>query len=78
MKIYDIKWWSHGPWLIQHDPDLRSDGKISVYDNNPDRGSSQILTIDPSTREVFNDLSDMTFPSIRNSEGNTNTCQTAT
>jgi hypothetical protein len=60
-ESYDIKWWSHGPWRFQHDPDLRSDGKISVYDNNPDRGSSQILTIDPSTREVSNDLSDMTF-----------------
>ena len=58
---YEIKWWSHGPWRFQHDPDLRSDGKISVYDNNPDRGSSRILTIDPSTREVSDELSDLTF-----------------
>lgn len=51
-----LKWWSHGPWRFQHDPDFTSDGKISVYNNNSGRHRSEILKIDPLTREVRNDL----------------------
>lgn len=51
-----VKWWSHGPWIGQHDPDFTTDGKISVYNNNTGRGRSEILKIDPATREVSNDL----------------------
>jgi hypothetical protein len=51
-----LKWWSHGPWFGQHDPDFTSDGKISVYNNNTGRGRSEIIKIDPMTREVSNDL----------------------
>ena len=51
-----VKWWSNGPWVAQHDPDFTSDGKISVFDNNPGRGRSEILKIDPETREIANDL----------------------
>lgn len=29
-----VKWFSIGPWLRQHDPEFRSDGKISVFNNN--------------------------------------------
>jgi hypothetical protein len=47
-----FKWWSHGPWISQHDPDFTPDGFISVYDNNTDRGLSAIIRIDPATREV--------------------------
>jgi hypothetical protein len=53
-----IKWWSHGPWKWQHDPDFLQDGKISVYNNNKDLGRSEIIKIDPQTREIFNDLFD--------------------
>lgn len=51
-----IKWWSHGPWRFQHDPDFTEDGKISVYSNNTGLGNSEIIKIDPVTREVSNDL----------------------
>ena len=51
-----MKWWNHGPWIGQHDPDFTSDGKISVYNNNTGRGRSEIIKIDPETREISNDL----------------------
>jgi len=51
-----LKWWSHGPWRFQHDPDYTSEGKISVYNNNTHRGRSEIIKIDPKTREVTNEL----------------------
>ncbi|HEY7640240.1 MAG TPA: arylsulfotransferase family protein [Steroidobacteraceae bacterium] len=53
---YRVKWWSTGPWIGQHDPDFVSDGKISVYNNNTHRGRSEILKIDPATREISNEL----------------------
>lgn len=51
-----IKWWSHGPWRFQHDPDFTSDGKISVFSNNTFTGRSEIITVDPSTGHVVNEL----------------------
>jgi hypothetical protein len=45
-----FKWWSHGPWLSQHDPDFTEDGAISVYDNNTTRRRSEIVRIDPATQ----------------------------
>ena len=51
-----IKWWSTGPWWSQHDPDFAPDGTISVYDNNTDRGRSEILKMDPATRQLRNEL----------------------
>jgi hypothetical protein len=53
---YRVKWWSNGPWIGQHDPDFVSDGEIAVYNNNTGRGRSEILKIDPATREVSNEL----------------------
>ena len=53
-----LKWWSHGPWRFQHDPDFTIDGKISVYNNNPPMDRSEIIKIDPVTREISNDLYD--------------------
>jgi hypothetical protein len=50
------KWWSNGPWIGQHDPDFAPDGKISVLSNNTGRGRSEILKMDPVTREVINEL----------------------
>jgi hypothetical protein len=51
-----LKWWSHGPWRWQHDPDFTPDGKISVYNNNAGLGRSEIIKIDPKTNEISNDL----------------------
>ncbi len=51
-----IKWWRRGPWMYQHDPDFTNDGKISVFSNNSERIRSEILTIDPATNKVSNNL----------------------
>ena len=51
-----VKWWSGGPWVAQHDPDFRADGRISVYNNNTGRNRSEITIIDPVTGEVTNEL----------------------
>ncbi len=56
-----LKWWSQGPWRYQHDPDFTSDGKISVYNNNTHRSRSEILKIDPLTREIKNELLNSPF-----------------
>jgi len=53
-----VRWHQTGPYIRQHDPDFRSDGKITVFDNNTDGsrgelfGGSRILEIDPVTGEV--------------------------
>jgi hypothetical protein len=52
----DLKWWSHGPWITQHDPDFAPDGTISVFSNNAGRGRSEIVKMAPSTRELSNEL----------------------
>lgn len=51
-----LKWWSHGAWIKQHDPDFIVDGTISVYSNNSSRGRSEILKIDPATHKISNEL----------------------
>lgn len=43
-----LKWWHHGPWIRQHDPDFQPDGTITVYDNGTGTGRSLIRRIDPS------------------------------
>jgi hypothetical protein len=55
---HELKWWNVGPWIEQHDPDFLPDGRISVYSNNPYRGRSEILKVDPQTRTIANDLYD--------------------
>jgi len=47
-----IKWYHHGPWHRQHDPDFLPDGRISVFNNRLDFGASNIMAIDPKTNEV--------------------------
>jgi hypothetical protein len=47
-----LKWWQHGPWLKQHDPDFQPDGTITVFDNHSGSDASRILSIDPGSREV--------------------------
>jgi hypothetical protein len=47
-----LRWWQHGPWLKQHDPDFQPDGTITVFDNASGSGASRILSVDPATGAV--------------------------
>lgn len=47
-----LKWWQHGPWLKQHDPDFQPDGTITIFDNHTGSGVSRILRVHPSTHAV--------------------------
>lgn len=61
-----VKWHQTGPWLRQHDPEFRPDGRISIFNNNLYRTSyigkqqldvstparTNIIVIDPVTRET--------------------------
>jgi hypothetical protein len=47
----EVKWYQHGPWLRQHDPDFLPDGTISIFNNRMGYSYSNIMTIDPVTRE---------------------------
>ena len=51
-ETFEIKWWSHGPWIQQHDPDFNANGEITVFNNNGWRRLSSIVAIDPATRAV--------------------------
>lgn len=42
-----LRWWQHGPWLKQHDPDFHADGTITIFDNATGTGRSRIRRIDP-------------------------------
>ena len=33
-NVQNIRWWSIGPWVRQHDPEFKSGGTISVFNNN--------------------------------------------
>lgn len=48
----DIIWASYGPWFGQHDPDWHADGTITVYSNNHYRRRTNIVEMDPVTREA--------------------------
>jgi hypothetical protein len=64
-----VKWTGYGPWSLQHDPDFTADGKISVFSNNSFRNRSEIIKIDPKTREASNDLIDGEFKFYTHSMG---------
>jgi Arylsulfotransferase (ASST) len=51
-----LRWWRHGPWVKQHDPDFQPDGTITVYDNGSGSGVSRILRIDPTDDAVSVDF----------------------
>ncbi len=61
-----VSWWSSGTQMRQHDPDWRSDGLFSVYDNRMGRDYSWISLIDPQGTfgqrpEILIDGSEMDF-----------------
>jgi hypothetical protein len=63
-----IKWQRQGPWIQQHDPEFRSDGRISVYNNNflgRYEHRSSIVAIDPATDEIENLFHEPRFYSAR-------------
>ena len=47
-----LRWYRHGPWHRQHDPDFQPDGTITVLDNGTGTGRSRILRVDPASGEV--------------------------
>ena len=51
---HEVRWAAYGPWFGQHDPDFQPDGRISVFDNNPQKERSEIILIDPATNAVEN------------------------
>ncbi|WP_209509802.1 MULTISPECIES: arylsulfotransferase family protein [unclassified Ruegeria] len=65
-KTKAVKWYQTGPWVRQHDPEFRPDGKISVFNNNAYLTSydelektrlsaprdTNIMLIDPVSRET--------------------------
>ncbi len=61
----DVKWHQVGPWLRQHDPEFRPDGRISIFNNNvygtayvqgqtdlSTPYTTNIIAVDPETRET--------------------------
>jgi hypothetical protein len=56
-ETLQVKWTMTGPFFGQHDPDFAPNGHIIVFDNRitgsqPQLGYTQVLEIDPATREV--------------------------
>ena len=59
-----LKWYQVGPYLQQHDPEFRADGKITVFNNNgfdtawrhygspAETHLSNIMAVDPATGET--------------------------
>ncbi|NOD36594.1 MULTISPECIES: arylsulfotransferase family protein [unclassified Ruegeria] len=60
-----VKWHQTGPWLRQHDPEFRDDGRISIFNNNTYRTAyehertilstpftTNIIAVDPVSRET--------------------------
>lgn len=67
-QSYDFKWWSTGPWHRQHQPHFTKQGTIVVFNNNMSFGKSNILEIDPVTRQVntvFAGTADLPFYTFR-------------
>lgn len=63
----EVKWHTFGPFIRQHDPDFIGDGKIGVFDNNPDGthrgkvlGGSRIVVLHPPS-----DSTNLLFPTAK-------------
>jgi len=62
-----VRWHAFGPFIRQHDPDFLGDGRIGVFDNNPDGthrgnvlGGSRIVVLRPPA-----DSTSVLFPANR-------------
>ena len=60
-----VKWHQTGPWLRQHDPEFRADGRLSIFNNNIYRTAyveeqtvlstpptTNIIAVDPVSRKT--------------------------
>ncbi|MCK4511503.1 aryl-sulfate sulfotransferase [bacterium] len=47
-----IVWTMSGMWMQQHCPSVLDNGKILLFDNQGDHGSSRIVEFDPVTQEI--------------------------
>jgi len=64
------KWYAGAPLFVrQHQPSVTSDDTLLLFDNNPPRGQSRVIEIDPKTKKVVwqypRDLSDAFFSDVR-------------
>jgi hypothetical protein len=61
----EVKWHQTGPWIRQHDPEFRPDGRISIFNNNVYRTAydneqtilstpyvTNIIAVDPVSRQT--------------------------
>ncbi len=51
---WDVKWHQTGPWLRQHDPEFRPDGRISIFNNNVYRTDYPGEVLDLDTPKITN------------------------
>ncbi|WP_226628000.1 arylsulfotransferase family protein [Alloyangia pacifica] len=51
---WDVKWHQTGPWIRQHDPEFRPDGRISVFNNNMYRTVYPDEVLEPDAPRVTN------------------------
>jgi outer membrane protein assembly factor BamB len=47
-----VRWAQQGPFRRQHEPTLRDDGRIVLFDNEAGPDQSRVLALDVETREV--------------------------
>ena len=50
-KTLKVKWWRQGLTRRQHDPDWNEKGTITIFNNNTNRGYSNITELNPVTYE---------------------------
>jgi hypothetical protein len=72
-----VEWVMHGPWVVQHDPDMLSNGNILIFDNkgniqNSGGIRSRVLEFSPLTQEIVwsygDTMSDQLYSSWRASQ----------
>lgn len=67
-ETMEIKWIRQGPWVHQHDPEFRTDGLISVFNNNFEGRyelRSSVVAVNPATDQVINMFEAPEFYSAR-------------
>lgn len=69
-----FRWYAHGPWFKQHDPDFLPEGRISIYDNRTGLPPSRIRIFDPArgtTEDLITGTGDLPFYSWRRGKHHT-------